>query len=119
MTTGQRSFGPGALWGNDRGLPNPDGHWSPAAASKKDFTTENTENHGGPRGENLPSVAGAGGIIAQPDLPFSLLRGPPWFSVFSVVQPCLLALARTRRFPVYRPSDLRGRNQPICLGMRA
>ena len=176
MTHMQRIPGPGALRGNDRGLPNPDGPWSPAA-SKEDFTTENTKHHEGPRSENLPSVANTGGIGARPDvpagilairqlctrsswcaqahhprllasrtshnvdgapartmtrkvvaaantkmriasdLPSSFLRGPPWCFVVSVVKPCLLASARTRRSPEH--SDLQRRNESMRPGLHA
>ena len=37
------------------------------------ITTESTENHGGPRSENLVSVAEMGGIGVRFDLPFCLL----------------------------------------------
>ena len=176
MTHMQPIPSPGALWGNDRGLPNPNG-LLPSAASKKDFTTVATRHHGGPRSENLPSVINTRGIGASPDLPAGILairqlcirsswcaqarhpsllaswtsnnvdgalartmtrkvvaaantkmriapglpsfflRGPPWCFAVSVVKPCLLASARTLRPPTHQHSDVKGRNERLCLGM--
>ncbi len=60
----------------------------PGKASKPNFTTENTENHGGPRSSEEFRRLGRRPNKYRAERILILLREPPWFSVFSVVESC-------------------------------